>query len=444
MPNQFGPEQKSSQGADRPEHTEESAAQSFEQGAAKIAVGKVKPAVENVKNLAERVQELRVMRGLTRYGSARGGLLSGGIAYSGLFSVAAALTIAWTVFMAVLGSNEKLRQDVLEGVDATLPGIVDTGNGGGMIKPDSLVLDSAINLTSIIAFGVLLWTAISTMGAIATAIRAMFGISVVQENTIIVYLRSFGGFVVLAIGVLASSLLTAGAGVLGHQILRTLSIEGTFGGLFLRLLTFAVSLGVDMLVIAFLVRVMAGVRVVRRDLWLGCLIAGIGTSAIRILGTSAVGSVSNNALLASVAAIATLLLWLNLGARILLMACSFMANPPRPVKIESPEKVHYKETPNYITLSAPHTLDWPHNPITGNVTPEPDEAPAEQSEELPRWGGLLGNISHWKVRRLERRAAKADRKARRARAKYREGARKMVAAAARSEGSGVNRSKKRR
>ncbi len=439
MPSKEKPDHMTSQGD---AHPEQMGPEQTGGGTAESSVQeKVKPAVEKVKSLAEKVQDLRIMRGLTRYGSARGGLLSGGIAYSGLFSVAAALTIAWTVFMAVLGSNEVLRQNVLEGVDAALPGIVDTGNGGGIIKPESLVLDSAINLTSVIAFGVLLWTAISTMGAIATAIRAMFGISVVQENTVIVYLRSFGGFVVLAIGVLGSSVLTAGAGVLGHEILRALSIEGTVGGFFLRALSFAVSLGVDMLVIAFLVRVMAGVRVVRRDLWIGCLIAGIGTSLIRVLGTSAVGSVSNNALLASVAAIATLLLWLNLGARILLMACSYMANPPRPYKIESPEEVHYKETPNYITFSAPHTLEWSHNPITGNITPESEEeAPSDQREDLPEWGGLAGNFSRWKARRLEKRAAKANRKATRARAKYHEGARKMVIAEIKNQNGSRKRS----
>lgn len=416
---------------------EDAPGQAAESGPSSSMQEKFKPAVENVKNFAERVQGLRIMRGMTRYGSARGGLLSGGIAYSGLFSIAAALTIAWTVFMAVLGSNEKLRQDVLNGVDATLPGIIDTGDGKGMIKPDALVLDSAINLTSITAFAVLLWTAISTMGAIATAIRAMFGISVVQENTVIVYLRSFGGFVVLAIGVLASSVLTAGAGVLGQQILRTLNIEGTAGGHFLRLLTFAVSLGVDMLVIAFLIRIMAGVRVVRRDLWIGCLMAGLGTSVIRVVGTSAVGSVSNNALLASVAAIATLLLWLNLGARILLMACSYMANPPRPYRIESPEEVHYRETPNYITLSALHTLDWSHNPVTGNVTPEvEEEPPASPEEDLPEWGGLLGNLARWKAQRLERRANKANRKAHRARSSYRHGVRRMMDAQAKNQAVG--------
>ena len=113
---------------------------------------KEKPPVESVKDAAERVQELRVMRALKRYGTARGNLLAGGIAYSGLFSVAAALTIAWTIFMSLMGSNLALRRNVLNGIDAALPGIIQFSPGdGGIIKPDDLVLNTAINLTSVIA-----------------------------------------------------------------------------------------------------------------------------------------------------------------------------------------------------------------------------------------------------------------------------------------------------
>lgn len=170
---------------------------------------KEKPPVESVKDAAERVQELRVMRALKRYGTARGNLLAGGIAYSGLFSVAAALTIAWTIFMSLMGSNLALRRNVLNGIDAALPGIIQFSPGdGGIIKPDDLVLNTAINLTSVIAFFVLLWSAIATMGGLANAIRSMFGIWVVKENPAILYLRNFAGFIILAIGVVASSLLT--------------------------------------------------------------------------------------------------------------------------------------------------------------------------------------------------------------------------------------------
>ena len=108
-------------------------------------------------SLVERVKSSRVMRTVQRYGKARGGLLAGGIAYSALFSIVAALTIAWTVFMATVGGDPRLRSQVIEAVNSTLPGILKNGSGQGMVDPDALVLDSALNPASIIAAFVLLW-----------------------------------------------------------------------------------------------------------------------------------------------------------------------------------------------------------------------------------------------------------------------------------------------
>ena len=59
------------------------------------------------------------------------------------------------------------------------------------------------------------------------------------------------------------------------------------------------------------------------------MIAGVGIGMVRILGTAVVaGSVSKNPLFASVAVIVTLLVWINLIARIVLLAAAWTADPP--------------------------------------------------------------------------------------------------------------------
>ena len=59
----------------------------------------------------------RPARANARFGARSGGVLTGGIAYAALFSVFAALTIGYTIFMAVLGDNDELRQQVLDAVE---------------------------------------------------------------------------------------------------------------------------------------------------------------------------------------------------------------------------------------------------------------------------------------------------------------------------------------
>ena len=70
-------------------------------------------------------------RASARFRARSGGVLSGGIAYAALFSVFAALTISYTVFIAILGDNDELREGVLVAVDTTYPHLLDTGDGGG-------------------------------------------------------------------------------------------------------------------------------------------------------------------------------------------------------------------------------------------------------------------------------------------------------------------------
>src|SRR6478735_3107488 len=84
--------------------------------------------VDRAKALLAWWNATRPARANARFGERGGGVLTGGIAYAALFSVFAALTIGYTIFMAVLGGNDELRQKVLDSVNASLPGLIDTGD----------------------------------------------------------------------------------------------------------------------------------------------------------------------------------------------------------------------------------------------------------------------------------------------------------------------------
>ncbi|MCP5809970.1 hypothetical protein NL321_27895, partial [Klebsiella pneumoniae] len=92
------------------------------------------------------------------------------------FSIFAGLAIAYTIFMAVLGDNALLRARVLAAVEAFIPGVIDNGSGNGLVRPEDLVLDTALTPASVIAALVLLWSALRVMNALKGSIRAMFGI----------------------------------------------------------------------------------------------------------------------------------------------------------------------------------------------------------------------------------------------------------------------------
>ncbi|WP_407344305.1 YihY/virulence factor BrkB family protein [Pengzhenrongella phosphoraccumulans] len=269
----------------------------------------------------------RPARANARFGSAGGGVLTGGIAYSALFSVFAALTIGFTIFMAILGSNERLRQNVLDALSASLPGLVDTGDGQGLIQPSDLVLTVGLNVTGLVAVVVLVVSATGALAALRSALRAMFGVQGVAVNAVGGKLRELAGFAGLAVAVLLSAVGTIAVTGAAHWLLGLMGVsDGT--GLVVRIAGLLVAFVVDAAIFAGMVVVLVGVRPARRDLLLGSVLAAVGIGAVRLLGTSVVaGSVGTNPLFASFAVLVTLLIWLNLLARIILLAAAWTANP---------------------------------------------------------------------------------------------------------------------
>lgn len=338
-----------------------------------------------------KVMELRPVRAAQRYGKARGALLAGGIAYSALFSIVAALTIAWSVFMATLGGDAELRGQVIGAVNQVLPGILDDGSGTGMVNPDSLVLDSAINPVSIIAALVALWTAISIMTNIRSAVQDMFGIATPAENFAVQKVRDLLGFIAMAVGILLSSVLGTVAGTMGQTILDAIGLgNNPVTGFVLQVVGLLVAAGVATLTFAFLFTVTAHVRALPKDLWLGSAIGGVAVQLVLTLGTSLVSSVADDPLLAASAGLATLLLFVNLLSRVLLLVAAFTANPPSPTMPENPEQVHYNETPNHVTMSAPHTLKWSFQGATGQVQVDPARGPDVDERKDARTGTPRG------------------------------------------------------
>ena len=326
------------------------------------------PLVRRARSAGTWVMHSRAGRAGARYWMGRGNLLAGGIAYAAMFSVFAALAIGYTAFMSVLGSNEELRSTVLSSVDQALPGVLDDGSGSGVLRPDQLVLDPDLTFASVVAAGVLVWSALRVMTALRRSVRMMFGLVAPPENAVVNKTRDVAGFLGLALGVLLSSVLSLGAGAFAEAALSFVGVDGPVAGQLLRLLGFAVAGLVDGTIFVLILRLTAGARPPRRDLLLGAVVWAVVSALLRLVGAGAIASV-DNPLLASFTALVTLLLWVNILARAVLYVAAFTANPPFPARASSPEDVRYRSRPNYVTLSAPGTLAWPHHPVTGAIVP---------------------------------------------------------------------------
>lgn len=330
-------------------------------------------------------QGTRLGRLNARYSAANGAQLAGGIAYAALFSVFAVLTIAFTVFARIIGDDAELLAAVVSAIDQALPGLIQTPqNPQAPLSPSSLVLTTGLNLATVVAAVTLLFSALAVMGSLASSLRAMFGLVAPPGNVVITKLRDLAGFLVLALAVFTTAVLGIGVGVAGSWLTGVLNLDSAVGAFLVRAFGVLVALAVDAVVFAALMRFVAGARPPAKDLWLGSLIGAIGTGVLRFAGTSLVGGASANALLASFAALVTLLLWVNLAARLALYVAAFTANPPGPGAPVPAVELHTGETPNFVTMSVPATLRWDHDSRTGIVQPSEADRIAREDEQRER------------------------------------------------------------
>lgn len=370
-------------------------------------------AAVKAEGMMGKIQELvkwwnhsRIGRSLARYSMKRGNLLAGGISYVGLFSISGAVALGWTIFMAVLGGNAELRQSVLEAVNGAMPGLLTNGSEKGLLDPDSLVQQSPFSIGGLVALVILLFSSAKVMTALKMSLWSMFGIVRLPDNPVITKLRDFLGFIVIAAGVVVTGVLGVLLNTLGSQFLDLVGITGGVGKAALTGGSLLLSLLVDMVVFAALLKFVAGLRVPSKDLWVGAAVFGVASGLLRFLGTKAVGAV-DDPLLQGFATIITLLLWINILARVTLMISAWIANPPIAPVPGSQDHMHGRSTPNYVTMSNTDTLDWPHHTMTGDIEPDPRYDP--DSEEIVLsdaiWHSTEGK---WLRKRIESAQKRAD------------------------------------
>lgn len=386
----------------------------------------VQAAIERGKAAWEWFRRTRVGRMNDRYNITNGALLAGGVAYAGLFSAFALLAIGVTIFMGTLGNDPVLRDAVVHAVNEALPGVLSVREGdGGIFRVDDLILSPALTLASTIAVITLFFSGLAVMAQLGTAVRAMFGIVEPMGSAVILKLRDIGGFVILALAVVTTASLSVLAGVAGQWATAELGLDGSAVAILVRGLTLLGAFAVDTLVFAGIMRLVAGARPPRKDLWVGSAIGAVIAGAIRLLGAGVVGGERNNPLFASFAALLILLLWINLMARIMLYVAAWTANPPTPAPLEvTPKEIHYRDRPNYVTQSAPATLRWDHDPRTGAILPSEAHRPEREAQERAAHererelsaalDAALQRPGTWVGRRRAARAARAAARAERA------------------------------
>lgn len=318
--------------------------------------------------LGHLLRQPRLVRALLRYGSTKGNLLAGGVTFYAIISLSAALTLLVNITRGLLPQYPEVFDSMVRLVNRVLPNMFAVDGRDGVVAPEALLLPSGFHWTSLVAVIVALWAAALVMTGLRLAVRTMFGLGDTPTRFLIDKTRDVVGFIALGVAVLASTALVSATVIASEPVFAWLRISDSWSQLLLRIIAVVLSGFLDALITWMLLRMLARVRIPRRDLTQGMVLGALYFGVVRVLGTTII-TLSNNPLLASVAAIATLVVWINLAVRGLLLISAWTANPPAPAMITDPDAVYAKQRPNYVTLSSPPTLTWRHHPVSGALAP---------------------------------------------------------------------------
>jgi membrane protein len=282
--------------------------------------------VRRVEAIIAWVMALKPVRVFIHYGEKKGGLLAGGLSYQAIFAVFAAIWVTFAIAGFVVKSNTGLQQALLDLLSATVPGLIDTGNGGA-INPQDLFAAQILGWTGAIAAVGLVTTAIGWLASGRDAVRAIFGLPALAANFFILKLKDLG----IALGFGAAMLLSAALSLFSTSALDALlgwvglTHDSPLAIVLTRAVGLAIVLGLDIAILAVFYRVLSGIRIPFRLLAQGTLLAAIALAVIMSLGSLLLGGARSNPLLASFAVIIGLLIWFNLVSQVFLLGAAWIA-----------------------------------------------------------------------------------------------------------------------
>lgn len=284
-----------------------------------------------MKPLIARFRASKPWAAWKRYGDARGNILAAGVGYFAFFSIFPAAALAFTVFGFVLRGHPDLLQSVFDHLGAYLPGLIRDAQHPKGLLPVQAPRAAALTITGLVALVTLVLAGLGWLGAIREGIRAVFGVQGTGGGLISNKARDLAVLFTLGLGIAVVAVLTTSVGAAANLIAGWIGMSGQ--GWVLILVGFAVSVLADTLLMIVMLRVVSGIPLSWRTLVQGSLVGGVGLTVLKLSAATLLPRMTANPLFASFAIVVGLLVWLNLVARLILIAAAWAANDVDAVEV---------------------------------------------------------------------------------------------------------------
>ncbi|MFB9284175.1 YihY/virulence factor BrkB family protein [Pseudoclavibacter helvolus] len=277
-----------------------------------------------MKALIAWAQATRPARVFAHFGARSASVLAGGMAYSAIFSIFAGIWLLFSVAGIFLATNTELRDGLIGVLNSSLPGLI---GEDGAIDPSLLENTGAFGWASTIALIGTLGTALGWLGQARTGIRTIFDVPVATKRSFVVQkLIDLGFLLAFAVALAISAALTVLSSTFLSSLLSTVGIDESsgFALVVIRIVTVLILLGLDTVVLAGILRILAGLRIPTRSLFFAAFLGAIVIGILKQISTALIGGATSNPLVASFAVLLGLMIFLNLLCTVLLLTAAWV------------------------------------------------------------------------------------------------------------------------
>lgn len=338
--------------------------------------------VEKIQAFLEWLNTTRLMRSYLRYQNASANLLAGGIAYTALFSMAGIVTLIIMTAQVMIFAFPLASHTIFQDVNQWIPGAIRVDGQPGLIDPDAIATPS-FTWGTLVVLVVSIMAGIRVVAALRVSIQTVFGLPQRPGAGWKNALRDLCMFLALCIGAMMASVLGSGSIVAVRALHRRLPLALPVPPGLINVGAFVLTSALTTLILAFTLRYLALVRAPRHDLWMGTGVLGFLSTALQMSGVYLATNIPPA--YAPFTLVLTIILWVNVLGRLFLYMSCWIANPPAAPAPEA-DFPHFSERPNFVTVSAPASLSWPHDPLSGRIwSPAQEEAAWRLSQQVI-WG----------------------------------------------------------
>ncbi len=295
--------------------------------------------VSRGKRLKSRFDETHAGRMIARYGEQNGNVLAGGIAYYSLVSIAAGLVIGATIVSFLAQYVPGVRSAFFRALGNAVPGVVGSGSDA-LVSQDTTLATTATGLVGLFAMLLGANRAARFVGGLRTGVVTMLGRD--AGNPFKGKLRDFAALVGILLIIITGFAVQVVASRAAKWLVGLIG-DGAWSEWLLRVPAVMVGLVIDMLFVAMAIMVLGHARAPWRRLWPVLLITAAVIGVLRLASSALVGSAADNAVLASFAAVVTLLIFVDLTTRSILLAAAWLG-AHRMIDAENMAKRKYKVT----------------------------------------------------------------------------------------------------